>query len=117
MSGRWIRISLCDVPGMLAGAVEVTTRHDYGTGSTYYVGQEERHGETVVRPVDSRGRAIGPEWEIEGTVLDALEAIQANLGCRWCGETGKAEHINLSDLADVREADCEECDGQGWVQP
>ncbi len=114
MSGVWVRVSRCDVPGMLAGAMEVEARSESGTGLTYYVGYEEQHGETVVRPVDSRGLAVGPDWQIDGCMLDALEYIQAGAGCRFCNETGKAESIQWNDPADVREVDCEACDGQGW---
>ena len=113
---RWIRISLCDVPGMLDYAMEVETRRGgLGRGASYYVGRDEQHGETVVRPVDSRGEAIGPEWQVDGSVLDALELIQAGAGCDSCGEAGKVEDVG-DDPADVREVDCEECDGKGWAE-
>lgn len=117
MSGSWIRISLCDVPGMLAGAMEVEVRSESGgTGATYYVGREEEHGETVVRPVDSRGHVVGPDWEIDGAELDALEAIQAGAGCKHCNETGQTAVVDPLDLARVVVIDCEDCGGGGWVQ-
>jgi hypothetical protein len=110
----WVRITQCDVPGMLAGAVEVEVRSDHGTGATYYAGSEEEYGFTVVRPVDSRGEARGPEWAVDGGILDAIELIQAGAGCRECDETGVTEEA-LGDPADAREVECSECDGLGWV--
>ena len=116
MSGAWIRISQCDVPGMLDGAMEVEARSDGGAVLTYYVGREENYGTTCVRPVDGRGIAIGPDWWLDATVLDALEWIQAGAGCHFCGETGKTEEVG-DDPADVREVDCDCCDGLGWSAP